>query len=347
MLIKQADDRSGRLALLADLQHSKLLSPDQRRWLKDEWLRTQRGMQGERDAAHYIDSHYKDSELHAVIHDLRLVLDGEVAQIDHLIVNRMLHFYLFETKCFNGELEINEHGEFSVCYPGERRFGIESPLEQSLRHERVLAKVLDHLGITGRAGTKPSFHHAVLLHPKAIIRRPEGKRFNSDNVIKADQIDTWRQRYIGQEIGVVRILASTVNLQSRDGLKDMATLLARQHRRTDPLALPDFMKPRPVPPPPAPSSVVPASAPPRATAQPLPAGAGKPRAPLPPTAAASSPAAAAAPPTAPQADPPPEALKRKLVCVSCREKISFAEGKFCWNNEARFGGFQYCRQHQQ
>jgi hypothetical protein len=37
---------------------------------------------------------------------------------------------------------------------------------------------------------------------------------------------------------------------------------------------------------------------------------------------------------------------RKLVCATCGAKISFAEGKFCWNNEARFGGLQYCRQHQ-
>jgi hypothetical protein len=48
----------------------------------------------------------------------------------------MLHFFLFETKCFNGELEINDRGEFTMGYAGERRFGIESPLEQSLRHER-------------------------------------------------------------------------------------------------------------------------------------------------------------------------------------------------------------------
>ncbi|WP_088287324.1 hypothetical protein [Ideonella sp. A 288] len=31
---------------------------------------------------------------------------------------------------------------------------------------------------------------------------------------------------------------------------------------------------------------------------------------------------------------------------TCGAKLSFAEGKFCWNNEARFGGLQYCREHQ-
>jgi hypothetical protein len=43
---------------------------------------------------------------------------------------------------------------------------------------------------------------------------------------------------------------------------------------------------------------------------------------------------------------PDEGLKKKLVCVTCGTKISYPEGKFCWNNEKRFGGFQYCREHQ-
>jgi hypothetical protein len=41
-----------------------------------------------------------------------------------------------------------------------------------------------------------------------------------------------------------------------------------------------------------------------------------------------------------------EKLRRKLICATCGQKISFAEGKFCWNNEAWFGGLQYCRKHQ-
>ena len=39
-------------------------------------------------------------------------------------------------------------------------------------------------------------------------------------------------------------------------------------------------------------------------------------------------------------------LAKKLICAHCREKISFPEGKFCWNNAKRFGGLQYCREHQ-
>jgi hypothetical protein len=39
-------------------------------------------------------------------------------------------------------------------------------------------------------------------------------------------------------------------------------------------------------------------------------------------------------------------LAKKLICAQCREKISFPEGKFGWNHVKRFGGLQYCREHQ-
>jgi hypothetical protein len=37
---------------------------------------------------------------------------------------------------------------------------------------------------------------------------------------------------------------------------------------------------------------------------------------------------------------------KKLRCAQCGAKISYPEGKFCWNNSQRFNGLQYCRDHQ-
>ena len=76
MLIKHADDKTKRLALLEDLQRSSLLDKRQREWLKDEHYRTLQGLQGERDAAHYIDNWLKDGVNHAVLHDLRISFDA-------------------------------------------------------------------------------------------------------------------------------------------------------------------------------------------------------------------------------------------------------------------------------
>lgn len=309
MIIKHADDKTKRLNLLAEHAKSERLDARQRQWIEDELLRLKRGMQGERDAAFYLDSYFKDGKNYAVLHDLRVEVDGDVAQIDHLVINRMNYVFLFETKCFNGNLNINEHGEFTLNYAGGKQFGIPSPLEQSRRHERILRKLLDTLEITGRTA-KPTFVHAVLVHPKATITRPASKVLSTDNVVKADAIETWHRRWADKDVGVTGTINAFLNIRSQDTVRDWGEKLASQHRPGDLLALPDFIRPRDMP-----STRVSES---------LSTNTG-------PSDASNS---------------PDDALKRKLICITCGNKISFAEGKFCWANERRFSGFQYCREHQ-
>ena len=196
MLIKTADDKSKRLALLESLQTSPKLDARQKSWAREELVRLRRGIQGERDAAHYLDSYFADGRNHAVIHDLRLVDGDDTAQIDHLVVGRLFEFYLLETKNFSGSLRINDLGEFSVKYAGHREYGIPSPLEQSRRHERVLLKALDKVGVTGRISKQPTFHHIVLVHPTATISRPTSKALDTSMVIKADQFRAWHERHV-------------------------------------------------------------------------------------------------------------------------------------------------------
>lgn len=51
MLIKSADDKTKRLALLEDLQKSPLLDMRQKEWLRDELRRCKTGIEGERAVA--------------------------------------------------------------------------------------------------------------------------------------------------------------------------------------------------------------------------------------------------------------------------------------------------------
>jgi hypothetical protein len=316
LLIKPADDKTKRLALLEDLQRSALLEYKQREWLREELYRTKRGIAGERDAAHYLDNYLKDDPDRVLLHDLRFVVDGEVIQIDHMVITRGLFVYLLETKNFNGHLRINEFGEFSVEYPGERRFGVPSPLEQSRRHEGPLRKLFETLGIQGRNGGAARIHHCVLVHPASIIYRPPQARFDTSNVIKADQFRAWHERFQEKHSRVGTVLTSLFNIRDADTIKEFARKLVRQHSPADLLALPDFVKPRSRDKD-APSAV----------------------APTPAMVDAHSPVMA-------EPNARPVSTSRKLLCAMCGAKISYAEGKFCWNNEGRFGGLQYCREHQ-
>jgi hypothetical protein len=322
MLLKSADDKSKRLALLEDLQKSPLLDARQKKWLREELGRFRKGIQGEKDSAYYLDQYFKGGQNHVILHDLRFVVEGDVAQIDHLIINRGFGCYLIETKNYSGNLTINEHGEYTAEYDDDR-FGIPSPIEQSRRHERILQRLLTTLEITNRTGAPLSCYHVVMLHPKAIIRRPPAKAFNTSNVIKADQFPTWHSQFVEKTVGFTDVLKMAVNVRALDTIKEWGEKLKRQHRPANQLDLPDFMQPR-----------IPASDWGRKPEQVVPTVASV------ATSTPTRPAAAQVPSGIDQT------LARKLICVQCQSKITFPEGKFCWNNEKRFGGLQYCREHQ-
>jgi hypothetical protein len=309
MLIKAADDKTKRLRLLENLQGSPRLDARQKDWLTKELRKTKQGMQGEKSAAHYLDNYLRDSKNFMVIHDLRISVEGEVAQIDHLLVGRAF-FILLETKTFGGDIAVNERGEFSVQYPGERVYGIPSPLEQSRRHENVLQKLLDRLEIRPRSGRRHSMEHVVLVAPARAIKRPADKHLDTSFLVKADQFPDWHKKWADRNPGVIELFSTLADVRGQETIKEWAEKIVRQHRPSPLLELPEFMQPR--------AEQVQAS----------------PVAPASPTSVPLLGVAAAA------------AEKRKLACAACGTKISFAEGKFCWNQEQRFGGYQYCREHQ-
>jgi hypothetical protein len=305
MPLKSADDKTRRTALLEDLQHASTLDAEQKKWLTRELMLLRKGIQGEKDAAFYLDQYFRDSKNHVVLHDLRLELEGDVAQIDHLVINRAASIYLIETKNFNASLIINERGEFTADY-GSQRYGVPSPIEQNQRHARILRRLLKTLCITTRGGGDLDLHPVVLLHPKAIISRPPTHVFDTRHVIKADQFPSWHKHFVDQEIGLGGLLKAAVNMRSLESITEWGEKLRRQHRPANGLELPAFMKPR-----------------------------------VGPAAPPVAPPAAAQPPS-----PSETAPAKRLNCAQCGIKISYAEGQFCWSREQRFGGRQYCREHQ-
>lgn len=320
MILKTADDKSKRLALLEELQRAEVLDLRQKKWARDEFFRTKKGVEGEKEAAYFLDQYFKGAENHVLLHDLRFVVDGDVVQIDHLVINRGLGMYLIETKNYAGNVSINGQGEFTVEYDSDR-FGVPSPIEQSRRHARILGRLLERLGIGSRTGAPLEFYHLVMFHPKAIIQRPPAKAFDTSNVIKADQFPSWHSRFVEDELGVAKILRMTMNVRAVETIKEWGERLKSQHKPANLLELPEFMRAKvPVAPKVAPSPVVVPRMPP----------------------AVASVAVAGGTPKPSDAEQP----AKKLICLKCNAKISYAEGKFCWNNAARFDGGQYCREHQ-
>ncbi|MDP2822351.1 MAG: hypothetical protein Q8O52_06690 [Sulfuritalea sp.] len=177
------------------------------------------------------------------------------------------------------------------------------------------------LGIKGRAGTTPSFVHVVMMHPKAIIHRPPPEKFDTSRVIKADQFATWHAKYV-EQIGFTSALAEMVNVRGRDTVVEWGKKLKGEHRPTDPLELPDFIKPK----------LRPSSSP----ASRQMAVAEAPREPaestrkVPPKRFSSAPAQERGAPS----------------CAACGKPLTPTVVKFCQDNAAWFGGGLYCINHQ-
>ena len=125
------------------------------------------------------------------LHDLRLDLDGRVAQIDHLLINRLFEVWVCESKSFTGRVSVNQHGEWSVYYGGQPR-GIDSPIEQNRRHVAVLNDLFarGHVTLPKRLGLTltPEVRSLVLLSKKTSLERPLGftRVDGMETVIKVD-----------------------------------------------------------------------------------------------------------------------------------------------------------------
>jgi len=205
MLIKGADDKQPQIEALEALLGRPDVDAQTRRRIEQEIRMIPAGASGERDAGYEIEFHYGQSRNRVTIHDLRIELDGRVAQIDHLIINRLLDIWVCESKQFAKGVVINEHGKW-VAFSGRRAYGIPSPVEQDLRHIAVLGDVFAKglVALPKRFGItiNPQMKSLVLVSNQARISRPKGRTAQRveglDTVIKVDQLRATIERAFDQ-----------------------------------------------------------------------------------------------------------------------------------------------------
>lgn len=207
------------------------ITPNQRFLIERELKAMKNGIRGEEDAAYYINFYYGNSKNWAIIHDLRIEHEDQVAQIDHILINRLFEIYVLESKNYSYGVKITEEGEFQSYY-GKQIFGIPSPIEQNQRHVYLLDRFLlaneilpKRLGFT----IIPRFKNLILVSPKAVIKRPSDKKQDTSMVIKADALKT----KIGKEVDkstLLNDLTSMGKISSSSTVEDMANKLVSFHK---------------------------------------------------------------------------------------------------------------------
>jgi hypothetical protein len=319
MLIKPADDRTPDLQALQALAARPDVQSDVRSRIEQGIRNIQSGIRGEQEAAYEIEFHYGQSRNWVSIHDLRLECAGRVAQIDHLLINRVLEVYVCESKRFAEGVAINEQGEFTAFH-NKRAYGVPSPLEQNRRHIAVLESVFKsgqvpppkRLGLT----IKPSMISLVLVSKSARITRPKARIDGIDSILKNDQL----KARISKDIDADNNPLGFAKLVGSDTLEAFARALASEHR---PIRI-DWAAKFGLP------TQSPASRPPQRAATFTQIGAGT---------------STGRRPTDPDAEPrgASSAEKQpKLVCAACGAAVSYSVAKFCRFNNPRFGGSVYC-----
>jgi hypothetical protein len=194
MQIKAAESRQSHTIALERLLDGREVPTATRKRIEAEVRQIQAGERAERDAAYQIELYFGRSENWATIHDLRIEVDGLVAQIDHLLINRLAEIWVCESKSFSEGVSINDQGEWSRWWHG-RPEGMPSPIEQNRRHIHLLRRAFDG-GLAplprrlGLAPMKPRLRSLVLVSDNAQITRPKRKVDGLDQVIKAEQLKT-------------------------------------------------------------------------------------------------------------------------------------------------------------
>lgn len=98
------------------------------------------GDKQEQDVASFLHSAFKDSKEIFVFNDIRIEHDGEVAQIDHLILY-IYGFILIESQSITAEVKVNSNQEWARSDNGKWS-GLPSPITQVELQQKLLREIL-------------------------------------------------------------------------------------------------------------------------------------------------------------------------------------------------------------
>jgi hypothetical protein len=102
--------------------------------------RQEAGRRHEQDVDFHLHRGMKGEKNIHLFHDVKFEVDGETAQIDHLVLHKY-GFILIESKCVYGEISVNANNEWSRSFKNQW-YGIPSPIAQAEAQKVILKQAL-------------------------------------------------------------------------------------------------------------------------------------------------------------------------------------------------------------
>ena len=146
---------------------------------------TKAGLAAEKQMAFYLKRAFTDKEDIFILNDIRLERNGEVAQIDHLIIHSY-GFIIIESKSVSSKVSVNKHAEWKRIY-NNKESGMRSPIQQA----KIQASFLTaYLNAKGNTLFKKSIVDKVIANPKYEYYKFDVLVAISDTgIIERDSID--------------------------------------------------------------------------------------------------------------------------------------------------------------
>lgn len=199
-------------------------------------LRAEAGDRQEADVAFYLRREFANNPKVMVLNDLRLVWNGETAQIDHLLIHP-LGFVLVESKSIYGEVRVNEREEWSRSYKGSWS-GMPSPIQQLNLQQRLLKVLLENhnhqllgkvLGIQAGVGGR-EWQNVCAVSSSAILHREGMPAKISDCVVKSEFIGEHLTKIMDLGKGAARKLLNGRPLFFEGEIERISQFLLSKHQ---------------------------------------------------------------------------------------------------------------------
>lgn len=228
MILKNMDEHSAELATIERLLLAEPADTVSRA-LKQDRATILNSLKHQRDSAYHLDFYFKESRDWVVLHDLRLEMGENVAQIDHLLINRQLDIYVVESRFYNSDIKIDDKGDFHCLY-NKKPVIMSSPVARNLRHIDFLHQYLGQNGLLPtRLGLtiKPRYHNIVLVSPTSRVTRPNDAGDSFPEVVAADRFLNAFKR--AQHEYPLTDFVNLARQLTPEALHGMAARLAQRH----------------------------------------------------------------------------------------------------------------------
>ena len=307
MILKKRDIAWRKLAAMElELLKDCQLTDEHRKKVDQAAYQLKVGNQAEESIAYDLNLRNRETNNWILIHDLRLVDGDDVAQIDHLLIVRTLDFFVLETKNFSGGVSIASNGEFEAIRLDGTTYPIRSPIAQNDRHIVLLRRLIRKYQLLPSRLGFTKARYHNYVLISARGRIIKSADTNFSQVVKSDLFFQEVEQFKAN-LDVAESLKRLPNIVSQDTLRQIGEAIVSWHV---PPERPDYRKHWGI------------------------------------TEAELTPRQETADTDDQNSATNSSSSNAAYFCFACRNSITRAEAKFCFDRPKRFGGKAYCRDHQ-